>query len=180
MANKAKRYDPAFKKMVCKRLTSVGEDRLSVAEAAKEFDVKQSTLYNWLQTMHRIPESAKKVSEPPLPRGITTIRQALGIGLHCEELGLDSSEAGLYCRQKGCTLEEVKNFLKWTDFFFEDEQQLKQFPVMAANIDSAKAVNEELQSTLKEYKDELDKKDKVIAEMTTELVIRKKLTAILS
>lgn len=86
----------------------------------------------------------------------------------------------MYCRQKGCTLEEVKNFLKWTDLFFEDEQQLKQFPVMAANIDSAKAMNEELQSTLKEYRDELDKKDKVIAEMTTELVIRKKLTAILS
>ena len=111
MANKAKRYDPAFKQMVCKRLTSVGEDRLTVSEAAQEFDVKPSTLYNWLHTMHRTPESAKKVSEPPLPRGITSIRQALGIGLHCEDLGLDSPEAELYCHQTGCTLEEVKAFL---------------------------------------------------------------------
>ena len=44
MANKAKRYDPAFKQMVCKRLTSVGEDRLTVSEAAQEFDVKPSNL----------------------------------------------------------------------------------------------------------------------------------------
>ena len=62
--------------------------------------------------MHRTPVSAKKVSEPPLPRWITSIRQALGIGLHCEDLGLDSPEAELYCHQKGCTLEEVKAFLK--------------------------------------------------------------------
>ena len=170
MANKAKRYDPAFKQMVCKRLTSVGEDRLTVAEAAQEFDVKPSTLYNWLHNMHRIPDFAKNVSEPPLPSGITSIRQALGIGLHCEDLGLDSLEAELYCHQKGCTLEEIKVFLKWADLFFEDEQKLKQFPA-----GSARDVNEELQSTLKEYKDELAKKDKVIVEMTTELAIREKI-----
>lgn len=99
MVNKAKRYDPAFKQMVCKRLTSVGEDRLTVSEAAQEFGVKPSTLYNWLHSMYRIPESAQNVSEPPLPSGITSIRQALGIGLHCEELGLDSPEAELYCHQ---------------------------------------------------------------------------------
>ena len=170
MVNKAKRYDPAFKQMVCKRLTSVGEDRLTVSEAAQEFGVKPSTLYNWLHTMYRIPESAKNVSEPPLPSGITSIRQALGIGLHCEELGLDSPEAELYCHQKGCTLEEVKAFLKWADLFFEDEQKLKQFPA-----GSARDVNEALQSSLKEYKDELAKKDKVIVEMTTELAIREKI-----
>ncbi len=170
MVNKAKRYDPAFKQMVCKRLTSVGEDRLTVSEAAQEFGVKPSTLYNWLHTMYRIPESAKNVSEPPLPSGITSIRQALGIGLHCEELGLDSPEAELYCHQKGCTLEEVKAFLKWADLFFEDEQKLKQFPA-----GSARDVNEALQSSLKEYKDELAKKDKVIVEMITELAIREKI-----
>lgn len=168
MANKAKRYDPAFKKMVCKRLTSVGEDRLTVLEAAKEFDLNQNTLYTWLREMHRIPKPAGEASAPPLPRGISSIRQALGIGLRCEELGFDSPEAGLYCRQKGCSLEEVKAFLKWTDdTLFEDEQQLIQLPVMAATIGSAKVVNEELQSTLSEYKDALDKRDKVIAEMTT-------------
>ena len=76
----------------------------------------------------------------------------------------------MYCHQKGCTLEEVKAFLKWADLFFEDEQKLKQFPA-----GSARDVNEALQSSLKEYKDELAKKDKVIVEMTTELAIREKI-----
>lgn len=125
------------------------------------------------------PDTSKAVSEPPLPRGITTIRQALAIGLYCEELGLDSSEAELYCRQHGCTLEEVKAFLKWSDLFFEDEQKLKELPAMPATLGSIKAATEELQSTLKEYQEELDKQDKLITEMTTELALRKKLKAIL-
>ena len=174
MAKKVKGYDPAFKEMDSKRHASVGEDRLIVSEAAKEFDIKPSSSDNWLNNMHRTPEPAKKVSEPTLPRGITSIRQALGIGLYCEELCLDSPEAELYCRQKGCTLEEIKDFLKWADILFEDEQKLKQFPVISATIGSSNVINEESQDNIKEDEDDLAQRDKLISEIKAQVVLRTK------
>ena len=179
MANTAKRYDPDFKEMVCKRLTSSGKDRLSVTEAAKEFDVTPSTLYNWLHRMHYNPMPVSMAPEAPLPRGISTIRDALYVSMHCERLGFDSTDAGLFCRQNGYYLEDIKKFSQWAQPF-EDEKLLKQFPTMAATVNNTMANYEKLQSDLKESQSSIAKKDKVIAELTTELVLRKKLEAILS
>ena len=175
----AKRYEQSFKQMVCRRLKSTGDDRLTVPQAHKEFGVPKATLYSWLHSTKYTPVPVSKPTEVPLPRGIKSILEALYITLHCEKLGMNTPEAGLFCRQHGCSIAEVKAFQKWAAPF-HNEQLLKQFPTMAETTHNALAKYDEQQEAIAEYKATIDLKDKVISDMTTKLMIEKKLWTILS
>lgn len=163
--------------MVCQRLTSSGEDRLSVTEAAKEFGINPGTLYSWLHSLpySPLPESnASQVPVPPLPQGITTLPQALYVSMHCEHLGFASAEAKLYCHQQGYVLSEIEQFSQ-TPWFnsFADEQQLLQFPSMVTTLRNSDAANPhkeaELRSTINQNQASLAKKDQLIADLTQKL-----------
>lgn len=157
-----KRYDPAFMQQVCARLVSRGPDRLTVAQAAQEYGVSQPTLQSWLSTTPLPPPA---LPAPPLPSGLN-LRQAIYISSCCAELGFDSLETVELCRERRCTVDEIKAFWDWAELY--GEETLVQLVTLPQQLESVLEQGQRLKQRAAELKEAIAAKDAQIAQLRSE------------
>ena len=170
-------YSIEFKNKVVSRILS---DEISVVDACREYKVSKTALYEWLKQVSRSVSDKGSLrgrdskQSIPLPRGMN-LREALIAEGHCQILGMDSPEAGKFCRSKGITLEELKEFSEWCsnsngDVALEDKLHTREKELSMA-VTSLSAENRAKDK-------ELRRKDKALAEAAALLVLSKKAQAI--
>ncbi len=169
-------YSSKFKNQVVSRILS---KEITVAAAHREYGIAESTLYNWLQQVKdgvsdkaglRGKETRQTI---PLPRGMN-LRAAIAAEGHCQILGMDSVESGQFCRSKGITLEELKEFSAWINAN-DDIVPAEQFRTRERELSQAVA---ELSTDNRRKDKEMRRKEKALAEAAALLVLSKKAQAI--
>lgn len=106
---------------------------------------------------------------PPLPKGLK-LRDAILAYATCNYLGLDSEQSGAYCRAHGILVSELKTFGQW----FETAGDV----VMDKTLKALERHNETLLKEKREQEEELNRKEKALAESAALLVLSKKARAI--
>ncbi len=167
-------YSSELKNNVLSRILA-GE--IPIAEAHREYGISISTLKHWLRKAREkagtAAEGGSKISKghqkAPLPQGMNLSDAILAMG-YCQGVGMDSTEAGQYCRAHGIELGNLKEFSEW---FREHDQVVpaEQAHDLARELAAANACNKKLNS-------EVRRKDKALAETAALLVLTKKAKAI--
>lgn len=168
-------YSSKFKNQVVSRILS---QEITVAAAHREYGIAESTLYNWLQQVKdgvsdKASLRGKGQQAIPLPRGMN-LRAAIAAEGHCQILGMDSPESGQFCRSKGITLEELKEFSAWINAN-DDIVPAEQFRTRERELSQAVA---ELSTDNRRKDKEMRRKEKALAEAAALLVLSKKAQAI--
>jgi transposase-like protein len=135
----------------------------TVAEVAKQENISNKTLYNWLkiakQTGQVVPGKTKTTEDWSVETKLAVI---------AETATFSESERSQYCREKGLFVEQLaswkQDFIQGYSGRKETQQQLRQ----QAKIDKVE---------IKQLKKELRYKEKALAETAALLVLRKKLNA---
>ena len=146
---------------------------ITIAEAHRQYGVAESRLYAWLKEV-RAPKQAAVSTPIPLPRGMN-LRAAIVAEGHCREIGFDSPESGKYCRTKGITLSELKDFSAWLSK--HDDDVVLSTQAKAREQELIGRVTE-MAAAQKEQGRELARKEKALAEAAALLVLSKKAQAI--
>ena len=135
----------------------------SVTEVAKQENISNKTLYNWLNL-------AKKAGQPVPGKTKTTEDWSVEtkLAVIAETATFSESELSQYCREKGLYVEQINKWKQsFIDGFSEQEVDPRVFR-QQAKLDKAE---------IKELKKELRYKEKALAETAALLVLRKKLNA---
>lgn len=173
-------YPESLKEEICKRIMSTGPDHLSFSEAAKKYNINKTTLQYWVSKKHHVlMPDLEAVPPAPVPSNIGSILDAIAVARMCERQGFDSPESGLLCRQYGVKMEEVKAFSSWVKEHITDEA-IERAPTLLKTLNDTQACLQNSNAEIAELKTALNSRNQALAEVTTELVVRKKLMTILS
>ncbi len=154
---------------------------ITVAQAHREYGVAASALHRWLRNIRgegQLPTvgalgHASKGDAPPLPRGMN-LRAAIAAEGYCQVVGMQSKEAGEYCRRKGITLQELQAFSKWIN---ANDDVAPAAPVKQREKELVKVVAE-LTESQREKNREIARKDRALSEAAALLVLSKKVQAL--
>ena len=129
----------------------------SVVELAKEFNLSPSTIYNWV---HMSRKNAKQSNSPHRPHDKSAQKRLQAI---IDTLGKSEEERNAYCRQHGFYAHHLD---AWEAQVLESlgDAQTKQH----------KAESLQMKNEVKELKQDLNRKDKALAEVTALLILKKK------
>ena len=158
------RYSAERKSAVLKKL--LPPHNHSVASVATEEGISDATLYSWLKQCR-----VKGVPVPGYTPGDSEWSPDAKLAVVIETATLSEAELGAYCREKGLYPEQIQ---QWKAACLEgagrQEDQEK----------AAQKQRKEDRKTIKQIKAEVRRKDKVVAETTSLLVLSKKLEALYS
>ena len=169
-------FSNEFKNHVVSRILS---NELTISAAHREYGIGKSTVHHW------VAEVRKSVSNPtnlraqepkqgiPLPRGMN-LRAAIAAEGHCQILGFDSPETGQFCRSRGITLDELKEFSSWINAN-EDIAPAEPFRKREKELTQAVA---ELNADNIEKDKAMRRQEKALAEAAALLILSKKAQAI--
>ena len=150
------RYSAERKAAVLKKL--LPPHNHSVASVATEEGISDATLYSWLKQCR-----VKGVPVPGYTQGDSEWSPDAKLAVVIETATLSEAELGTYCREKGLYPEQIQ---QWKAACLEGAGRHKQ--------------RKEDRKTIKQLKAEVRRKDKVVAETTSLLVLSKKLDALYS
>ena len=155
-------------------VSSILAKEITIADASKKYGIGTSTLHSWINSVRKAtaPEAAGREAMP-LPTGMT-LSEAIESNGYIKVVGCDSAEAGRFCRSRGVTLEEMKKFGSWYSahnaVVLEGQARSREKELMSAVA--------RYQSSERELKKELRRKDKALAETAALLTLSKKAMAI--
>ncbi len=156
-----RRYSEAVKADVRRRMTP--PHRQSVAQISAELGIHVVTLYNWRKTW-RIQGEVVPASEKD-PEGWGSTDKFTVV---LETAGLNGTELGAYCRERGLYPEQVE---RW-------RQASQEKPVLTLteqkDLDRR---HQQDQREIKQLKQELRRKEKALAEAAALLLAAKKIQA---
>ena len=169
-------FSSEFKNQVVSRILS---NELTISAAHRKYSIGKSTVHNWLKqvkagvsnnTNLRVKEDKQEI---PLPRGMN-LRAAIAAEGHCQILGFDSPETGLFCRSHGITLEELKEFSPWIN---ANEDIVPAEPFRKREKELAQTVAELSADNLVKDK-AMRRQEKALGEAEALLILSKKAQAI--
>lgn len=165
---------------------------MTVIEASKLYSVPVATIYTWLRQKKLTSQGSSQVlnashetnninDEGGLPPklGKLDIIASISLWQLVREHGADAPEVSIACRKNGIYVNDLLDFGKWID----KASNANAIANCMANLDEAKRYKQELARTQGEkslLEKDLQKRDRALSEITTELLIRKKILAILS
>ena len=156
------RYSEERKAAVLERL--LPPQNRSVVSVAAEEGISDVTLYSWLK---QCPQQGM-----PVPGNRNTGEDwfpEAKLAVVIETASMSEAELGAYCRQKGLYPEQVQ---RWKDAC------LKGAGMQEGLEKTAQKQQRDSRKTVKKLKAEVRRKDKVLAETTSLLVLSKKLEAL--
>ena len=159
-----RRYSEAVKADVRRRMTP--PHRQSVAQISAELGIHVVTLYNWRKTWRVQGEVVPASEKDPEGWGSTDKFTVV-----LETAGLNGTELGAYCRERGLYPEQVE---RWR----QASQDANEKPVLTLteqkDLDRR---HQQDQREIKQLKQELRRKDKALAEAAALLIASKKIQA---
>ena len=135
---------------------ALGRKNQSLREVAQANGVGFSTLQKWLKLSR---EGMPSHSIKPLPHQLT---RAERFRLLCETESLDEKARGTFCRKNGIFSHQLQ---QWKGEFMSNDQD---------NNQSRDAELKKLKAENKLLKEELNRKDKALAETSALLILKKK------
>lgn len=160
---------------------SILSDGTRISDAAKEYQVARVTIYSWLKVARQdaAAVSASNIGtqnmKVPLPEGVD-FNKMYDAYVVCRHLGFDSTEAGQYCRREGLLLADVKAFAgRQRKKVLTDPDEVSRMQKM---LTKKKGRVKELEANYRLSQREIERKDKVTAELSALLVLTKKAQAI--
>ena len=143
--------------------------------------VARVTIYSWLKVARQdaAAVSASNIGtqnmKVPLPEGVD-FNKMYDAYVVCRHLGFDSTEAGQYCRREGLLLADVKAFAgRQRKKVLTDPDEVSRMQKM---LTKEKGRVKELEANYRLSQREIERKDKVTAELSALLVLTKKAQAI--
>ena len=162
-----RRYSEAVKADVRRRMSP--PQRQSVARISEELGIHVVTLYNW-RKLWRLQGTVVPASEKE-PEGWSATDKFTVV---METAGLNETELSAYCRERGLFPEQVS---RWR----QAAQDANAQPVLTmAEQKEHERLRAQDQREIKALKNELQRKEKAMAEMAALLVLRKKWEAFCS
>ena len=159
-----RRYSEAVKADVRRRMTP--PHRQSVAQISAELGIHVVTLYNWRKTW-RIQGEVVPASEKD-PEGWGSTDKFMVV---LETAGLNGTELGAYCRERGLYPEQVE---RWR----QASQDANEKPVLTLKEQKElERLRAQDQKEIKRLKQELRRKEKALAEAAALLIASKKIQA---
>ncbi|WNK19077.1 IS3 family transposase [Halomonas piscis] len=156
------RYSEERKAAVLKKL--LPPESRSVASVATEEGIANATLYGWLKACRQqgvpVPGKRKTGDEWTADAKLAVV---------IETAPLSATELGAYCREKGLYPEQVQ---RWKEACLQGAGQQE------AQEKAARQQRKKDRQTIKTLQSELQKKEHVLAETTSLLVLSKKLEAL--
>ena len=157
-------YSDAVKADVRRRMSP--PNRQSVVEIARELGIHAITLYKWRKAWRLqgdvVPASEKEAESWSAADKFTVV---------LETAGLNATELGGYCRERGLYPEQVDRWRKAAQ-----DANAQPFLTMADQTDLQKRHQED-QREIKRLQQELRRKDKALAEAAALLIASKKIQA---
>jgi len=157
-------YSDAVKADVRRRMSP--PNRQSVLEIARELGIHAITLYKWRKAWRLqgevVPASEKEVESWSAADKFTVV---------LETAGLNATELGGYCRERGLYPDQVDRWRKAAQ-----DANAQPFLTMADQKDLQKR-HQEAQREIKRLQQELRRKDKALAEAAALLIASKKIQA---
>jgi transposase-like protein len=157
-------YSDAVKADVRRRMSP--PNRQSVVEIARELGIHAITLYKWRKAWRLqgevVPASEKEAESWSAADKFTVV---------LETAGLNATELGGYCRERGLYPEQVDRWRKAAQ-----DANAQPFLTMADQKDLQKRHQED-QREIKRLQQELRRKDKALAEAAALLIASKKIQA---
>ena len=157
-------YSEAVKADVRRRMSP--PNRQSVVEIARELGIHAITLYKWRKAWRLqgevVPASEKEAEGWSAADKFTVV---------LETAGLNATELGGYCRERGLYPEQVDRWRKAAQ-----DANAQPFLTMADQKDLQKRHQED-QREIKRLQQELRRKDKALAEAAALLIASKKIQA---
>jgi transposase-like protein len=162
-----RRYSEAVKADVKRRMSP--PQRQSVARISEELGIHVVTLYNWRKTW-RLQGEVVPASEKE-PEGWSAADKFTVV---LETAGLNDTELGAYCRERGLFPEQVS---RWR----QAATDANAAPLLTmAEQKELERLRAQDQREIKALKKELQRKEKALAEAAALLVLRKKWEAFCS
>lgn len=157
-------YSEAVKADVRRRMSP--PNRQSVVEIARELGIHAITLYKWRKAWRIqgevVPASEKEAESWSAADKFTVV---------LETAGLNATELGGYCRERGLYTEQVDRWRKAAQ-----DANAQPLLTMADQKDLQKR-HQEAQREIKRLQQELRRKDKALAEAAALLIASKKIQA---
>ena len=157
-------YSEAVKADVRRRMSP--PNRQSVVEIARELGIHAITLYKWRKAWRLqgevVPASEKEAESWSAADKFTVV---------LETAGLNATELGGYCRERGLYTEQVDRWRKAAQ-----DANAQPLLTMADQKDLQKR-HQEAQREIKRLQQELRRKDKALAEAAALLIASKKIQA---
>ena len=157
-------YNEAVKADVRRRMSP--PNRQSVVEIARELGIHAITLYKWRKAWRLqgevVPASEKEAERWSAADKFTVV---------LETAGLNATELGGYCRERGLYPEQVDRWRKAAQ-----DANAQPLLTMADQKDLQKR-HQEAQREIKRLQQELRRKDKALAEAAALLIASKKIQA---
>ena len=166
-------FPTEFKESIATRALS-GE--ATARELAEQHNVSISSVKNWVRAAkdkaagrtnvkaHKMP----KTQRPPMPKG-WTVKRAHEAVCARKLFGVDSEEYGAYCRRNGVLDSDVTAMEEWFG---------KRDLVDGGSAETLVTEVQSLKQELRKTQQQVDRKDKALAEMGALLVLSKKAQAI--
>ena len=159
-----RRYSEAVKADVRRRMTP--PHRQSVAQISAELGIHVVTLYNWRKTWRLQGEVVPASEKDPEGWGSTDKFTVV-----LETAGLNGTELGAYCRERGLYPEQVE---RWR----QASQDANEKPVLTLKEQKElERLRAQDQKEIKRLKQELRRKEKALAEAAALLIASKKIQA---
>ena len=162
-----RRYSETVKADVRRRMSPPA--RQSVAQISKELGIHIATLYAWRKTW-RLQGEVVPASEKA-PEGWSSADKFTVV---LESVGLNTTELGAFCRERGLYPEQVD---RWRQAAQDANANSMLTMVEQKELERLRAQD---QREIKALKKELQRKEKAMAEMAALLVLRKKWEAFCS
>ena len=161
------KYTDAIKATVLSK--ALAPNAPGVIELAKEFKIPKATIYTWIIKMKN-NNKKERVQQRPKDQSPASKLQAV-----MDTLGKTEQEQSAYCRTQGIYYNHID---AWKQQILES---LGAAPSITdkdftAKEKENKAATQRIHDEMKQFKSDLNRKDKALAELTALLVLKKKPT----
>jgi transposase len=162
----ATKYTDAIKASVLSK--ALAPNAPGVIELAKEFNIPKATIYTWMFNMKNKNNNEKRVQQRPKDQSPASKLQAV-----MDTLGKTEQEQSAYCRTQGIYYNHIE---AWKQQILESLDAVSSISDKSSNAKEKenKAANQRIQDEMKQLKNDLNRKDKALAELTALLILKKK------
>jgi exonuclease VII large subunit len=163
---KITKYTDAIKASVLSK--ALAPNAPGVIELAKEFNIPKATIYTWVLNMKNKKNKKARVQQRPKDQSPASKLQAV-----MDTLGKTEQEQSAYCRTQGIYYNHIE---AWKQQILESLGAATSTTDKESNAKEKenKAASQRIQDEMKQLKNDLNRKDKALAELTALLVLKKK------
>lgn len=165
-------YSQEFKDKTVARLLS---KELTIAEAAEQYSIHKTTLYNWINAIKTQTNNANQsnqggsasMTKLKLPKGVTYLQAHTAV--NAREF-MSETDFGQFCRKHGYLASTIE---QWADWFKKNPDAVNK-----KTHDTTLSALSTMQKENAQQAREIAKKDKALADAATMLLLSKKAEAI--